>query len=63
MDLCPDDGCLPGIGETVIHDDRTDVEETFKETAGILEHPAELLNVPSDSSNPELPGTMIEKQV
>jgi hypothetical protein len=63
MDLYPDDGYLPGIEETVIHDDRADAEDMFKEeTAGISEHPAELLHISSESSEPsELLSTMIEK--
>ena len=62
MDLYPEDGYLPGIEETVIHDEKADAEDMFnEETAGISEHPAELLNVPSESSNHEPPGTMIEK--
>jgi len=61
MDLYPDDGYLPVIEETV-HDDKTDVEETFREeTARVSEHPAELLNAPSQGSNPELLSTVIEK--
>lgn len=64
MDLYPDDGYLPGIEETVIHDDRVDADDMFKEeTAGISEHPAELLNIPSEKSDlgPEPLRTMIEK--
>ena len=62
MDLYPNDGHLPGIDETVIHDNRADADNMFKEeTAGISEHPAELFNVPSEESSAELPRTMIEK--
>jgi len=62
MDLYPEDGCLPGIEETVIHDSRSDGEDMFKEeTSGMSEHPAELFDVPSDSSDRELMRTMIEK--
>ena len=65
MDLYPDDGYLPGIEESVIHDDRADVEDTFKEeTAGMSEHPAELFAASSKSFDDEISGssaTMIEK--
>ena len=64
MSLYPDDGYLPGIEESVIHDNRTDADETFKEeTAGLSEHPAELLDIhPNDSASAsEVPTTMIEK--
>ena len=62
MNLYPEDGCLPGIEETVIHDSRSDGEDMFKEeTSGMSEHPAELFDAPSDSSDRELTRTMIEK--
>ena len=31
MDLYPDDGYLPGTEATIIHDNRSDGEDTFKE--------------------------------
>ena len=62
MELYPDDDYLPGIEETVIHDNRADAEDTFKEeTAGLSEHPAELLHDSVGSSNSEPLDTMIEK--
>jgi len=62
MDLYPDDGYLPGIEETVIHDSRSDGEDMFKEeTSGMSEHPAELFDAPLDSSDHEPTRTMIEK--
>ena len=62
MDLYPDDGYLPGIEQTTVHDDRSNTENMFKEeTAGISEHPAELLHIPSAGSGCEQLGTMIEK--
>jgi len=62
MDLYADNGYLPGIEETVIHDGRSDGEDMFKEeTSGMSEHPAELFDAPSDSSDHEPTRTMIEK--
>ena len=61
MDLYPEDGYLPGIENVVIHDHQSDTEDVFKEeTAGISEHPAELLGSSSDTSESEL-SVMIEK--
>ena len=57
-----DDGVLPRIKETVIHDDRTGAEDMFKEeTTGMSEHPAELLNASSREPDPESSHTMIDK--
>jgi len=62
MDLYPDDDYLPGIKGTVIHDNQADAKDVFKEeTAGLSEHPAELLHPPTGSSDTEPPDTMIEK--
>ena len=65
MNLYPDNNYLPGIEESIIHDDWADVEDTFKEeTAGISEHPAELFAVSSKSFEEEISGSlamMIEK--
>jgi len=62
MDLYPDDDYLPGIEDTVIHDNQADPQDMFKEeTAGLSEHPAELLCTPTGSSDPEPLDTMIEK--
>jgi hypothetical protein len=39
MELYPDDGYLPGIEGSVVHDRKSDAEDIFKEeTAGISEH-------------------------
>ena len=62
MDLYPDNDYFPGIEDTVIHDNQTDAKDVFKEeTAGLSEHPAELLHTPVGSSDAEPPATMIEK--
>ena len=62
MDLYPDDGYLLGIEKTVIHNEQDNAEDMFKEeTAGMSKHPAELLDVPSQSFNPEILTMMIEK--
>jgi hypothetical protein len=62
MDLYPEDGYLPGIEDGVICDRESDVEDIFREeTAGMSEHPAELLGSSSNSSGSESFGTMIEK--
>jgi hypothetical protein len=46
MDLYPDDGFLPDIADGVIEDAELNVTKTFsEETAGISEHPAEMLHV------------------
>ena len=62
MNLYPEDGCLPGIAESVIHDRKSNIEEIFKEeTAGISEHPAELLgSLPEDSRSGPI-DVMLEK--
>ena len=62
MKLYPEDGYLPGIEDNVIHDCRSDTEGVFKEeTAGLSEHPAELLGSSSDVSESKQLGVMIEK--
>ena len=62
MNLYPDDGYLPGIEGTVIHDNQVDAEDMFKEeTAGMSEHPAELLNASLGETHHESSATMIEK--
>jgi hypothetical protein len=63
MELYPEDGCLPGIESRVVHDRESDVGNIFgEETAGVSEHPAELLRS-SESGAPESesPTVMIEK--
>jgi hypothetical protein len=61
MELYPEDGCLPGIESRVVHDCESDVGNIFQEeTAGVSEHPAELLR-PSGASESEPPTVMIEK--
>ena len=62
MSLYPEDGCLPGIEESVIYDRESDVDEIFKEeTTGISEHPAELLGSSPEDSRSELIDVMLEK--
>lgn len=62
MNLYPDDGYLPDIEHSIIHDNRSDREDMFKEeTAGISEHPAELFSSSSNEPRTESPQTMIEK--
>jgi len=62
MDLYPDDGYLPGTEATVIHDNPSDGEDTFKEeTSGMCERPAELFDAPPESSDHEPVRTMTER--
>jgi hypothetical protein len=56
MNLYPDDGFLPGIEDRIIQDNEISAETIFlEETAGFLEHPAELFrsatsNLDNDTS-------------
>ena len=65
MELYPIDDYLPGVEQIVIHDERFDVEDMFKEeTSGMSEHPAELFHVaPLETVDLERESahTMIEK--
>lgn len=55
VNLYPDDGYLPGIEDGVIHDPQCDADNTFKEeTAGLSEHPAELLSTASEASQSDV---------
>ena len=61
IELYPEDGYLPGIENRVVCDRESVVGEVFgEETAGMSEHPAELLRS-SGTSGSEPPTVMIEK--
>ena len=61
MELYPEDGYLPGIENRVVCDCESDAGTVFsKETAGLSEHPAELLKSP-EAPRSEPPTVMIEK--
>ena len=61
MELYPEDGYLPGIENRVVHDPDLDAGNVFgDETAGMSEHPAELLRSPGTPES-EPPSVMIEK--
>lgn len=62
--LYPEDGPLPGVVESVIHDHTSNISHVFhKETAGFDLHPASLLleSTPSSDSNSKSDIIMIEK--
>ena len=61
MDLYPTNGYLPGIEDRVVHDHESDARNVFgDETAGLSEHPAELLQSLGTPES-ETPSVMIEK--
>lgn len=62
MDLYPEDSYLPGIEDRVICDRKSDTEAVFtEETAGMSEHPAELLGPLPNTSESEPFCVMLEK--
>jgi hypothetical protein len=53
MDLYPEDGTLPDIENGVVEDVNRDATKTFlEETAGVSEHPAEVLKADPDTNTP-----------
>jgi hypothetical protein len=53
MDLYPEDGTLPDIENGVVEDVNLCATDTFlEETAGVSEHPAEVLNADHDADTP-----------
>ena len=53
MDLYPEDGTLPDIDKGVVEDIRLNAQKTFlEETAGISEHPAEMVQAHSITLTP-----------
>ena len=58
----PEGGYLPRVGDGVIHDEESDPGDIFKEeTAGLSEHPAELLGSTSSVPESDPSSVMVEK--